>query len=538
MASPAVISPQEPTDADTDYGSGFSSDEEELTNLLSQADNKLPSIDLPDIEDNPIVNDVEYHDPPQTLRIPRVLGRERWSPSGEQIAKEAIHHAMQFPILPVNPGYPDLSHVLSASAGEEKPAAEPGKSEIDDTDTRSPLERFRARPKKALSVTDLVSPAWCELQYYYTMKYHGRKKRTPAMKRGTAVHRELEDQIYTTVKVDIESKEDAWGLRIWNVIQGLRTLQETGHTRELEIWGVVHGQVVNGVIDEVSYACPDPELEAELEKRSSSTEGGLPMDQTTLTDFFNASRGTSTARAPSGKGSRKRRIYLCDVKTRGAPSLPSNAAMRSTKYQLMLYHHILSNLVRDKVDLTIVAARYNFNIGTPFSDSFIAQIGNLNDEVKSTRPNAFDSSALPVSSQDPMAMLLAHNSLLQLWTLMISTLQGLLPDGAASLGRVLKVEYRSSSTAEIIGTRTFPMDEAMLQRYVELEMQWWKGERAPVGVVVEEAYKCRSCDFADMCEWRLQKVQDAVITSRRNGGRLPSRSQRKAGDALEETSIV
>src|ERR1700712_809658 len=85
-------------------------------------------------------------------------------------------------------------------------------------DIRSPLERFRTKPKKALSVTDLVSPAWCELQYWYTLTLHGRKKRTPAMKQGSKVHQKLEDQVHTTVKVDIQTKEDAWGLRIWNVI--------------------------------------------------------------------------------------------------------------------------------------------------------------------------------------------------------------------------------------------------------------------------------------------------------------------------------
>src|SRR6187402_1522359 len=133
-------------------------------------------------------------------------------------------------------------------------------------DMRSPLERFRTPPKKAFSVTDLVSPAWCELQYWYTLTKHGRKRRTPAMKEGTRVHRVLEEQVHTMVKIDITTREDAWGLRIWNVIQGLRTLRDTGQTRELEIWGTVDGLVVNGVIDELSYICPDTELEESLEK--------------------------------------------------------------------------------------------------------------------------------------------------------------------------------------------------------------------------------------------------------------------------------
>ena len=107
----------------------------------------------------------------------------------------------------------------------------------EEPDTRSPLERFRRPPKKPLSVTDLISPAWCELQYYYTLSKHGKKKRTPAMKQGTKIHKALEDEVHRMEPVTILTKEDGWGLRIWNVIQGLRTLKETGCTRELEIWG-------------------------------------------------------------------------------------------------------------------------------------------------------------------------------------------------------------------------------------------------------------------------------------------------------------
>ena len=71
----------------------------------------------------------------------------------------------------------------------------------------------------------------------------------------------MEEQVHTTVPVDVQTKEDTWGLKIWNVIQGLRTLRVTGMTRELEIWGVVDGQIINGIIDELSYTCTDPELE-------------------------------------------------------------------------------------------------------------------------------------------------------------------------------------------------------------------------------------------------------------------------------------
>ncbi len=378
-------------------------------------------------------------------------------------------------------------------------------------DTRSPLERFRTAPKKAFSVTDLVSPAWCELQYWYTLTKHGKKRRTTEMRQGSVVHQKLEDQVHTTVRVEVTTKEDAWALRIWNVIQGLKTLRYTGLTRELEIWGTVDGLVVNGVIDELSYVCPDTVLEDRMERPQTRHEP--PPNQTTIADFFRngSSGGTSMAeammaepRTPSTK------VYLCDVKTRGVRKLPVESAFKPTKIQLMLYHRLLTELATNSVDFTVITSRYKLDTDRVFSDSFLAQVGSVDGGIE---PDDMSEDGQP-SSQDSMETLLAHNNLSKLWVLMIQEFQITLPKGAASLGNVLKAEYRSRDEGEIIGSKTFPMQESVLTEYLDHEMQWWKGNREPEGVVVEEAFKCRSCEFADGCEWRLKKVEEAKAKSR------------------------
>lgn len=331
------------------------------------------------------------------------------------------------------------------------------------------------------------------------------------MKQGSVVHKELEDQVHKTVQIDISTKEDAWGLRIWNVIQGLRTLRETGQTRELEIWGVVHGLVVNGVIDELSYICPDKSLEDSLQKPAKTTQAEPAPDQPTISEYFGAASGSSLADATKSKRRyQSKKVYICDVKTRTARSLPSEGAFRPTKMQLMLYHNLLSSLAANSVDFSILTSRYDLDPLKSFSDSFIAQVGSINDDgfyEDRSSPNA--SQERGSWSQDSMTTLLGHNSLSALWTLMISEFQIALPNGAASLGNILKAEYRRSDTGEIMGSRTFAMDEPGLKSYVDHEMQWWKGERKPEGVVIEEAFKCRSCEFADDCEWRLNKIEEA-----------------------------
>ena len=88
MASPATSNDIEETlsDDDTDYGSDFSPEEAVLVEQLlsgKQAE-----------DDNPIVNEIEYHEALQNLRLPRIFGREERSPlfqaarAAEQVAEQ------------------------------------------------------------------------------------------------------------------------------------------------------------------------------------------------------------------------------------------------------------------------------------------------------------------------------------------------------------------------------------------------------------------------------------------------------------------
>lgn len=333
------------------------------------------------------------------------------------------------------------------------------------------------------------------------------------MKQGSKIHKTLEDQVHTTIPVDVQTKEDAWGLRIWNVIQGLRTLRATGQTRELEIWGTIDGLVVNGVIDELSYVCPDKVLE---ESRENLVKDETLPDQPTIAEFFKGIGGLTVDVSRNKRRYQSSKIYLCDVKTRSVRSVPSEMAFRPTKMQLMLYHNILSTLATNNVDFTILTDRYKLDPARVLSDSFIAQVGSLNDEIFYDAPSEPASSQDSIKdwSQDSMTTLLQHNTLSLLWSLMISELQITLPHGAESLGTILKAEYRSRDTGKVTGEKTFAMEEPELKAYLEMEMQWWRGEREAQGVVVEEAFKCRSCDFAEECDWRIKKVDEFMEKAR------------------------
>lgn len=342
------------------------------------------------------------------------------------------------------------------------------------------------------------------------------------MKQGSAVHKVLEDQVHTTVAVDIKSKEEVWGLRLWNVIQGLRTLRDTGMTRELEIWGVVDGLVVNGVIDELSYICPEPELE-EAEEKPNTAKGIHGADQMPITDFLGQStleshRTGAFNKLRSSLPEKPPKIYITDVKTRGTKTIPKGPSFRPTLMQLMLYHRILSDFATNKVIADVIFDRYALEADTPFSDGFIAQMGSLNGEdnflALDNPPTPQEDSAPPSSSQDSVTVLLAHNSLRKLWTLMMQEFAHTFPAGAKSIGNVLKAEYRTPTDGAILGNKTFLYDDKVMEEYLGSGMRWWRGERPAEGVCVEEAYKCRTCDFFDECSWRRNKIEEATLKMR------------------------
>jgi exonuclease V len=411
-------------------------------------------------------------------------------------------------------------------------------AEKSDGQQLSPLLRFRSFPKKPFSVSDLVAGAWCELQYYHTLTRlpGGKKTRTAAMKGGSKLHQKLEDEIYTTVTIEITKKEDAFGLKLWNIIQGLRTLRDTGMTREFEVWGLVDGQVVNGVIDHLSYDNPDPDFEKEV-KSSREPAKSDPKEQK-ITAFFQSPSKPQT--------NHSRQVFLTDVKTRASKNIPSGAALRPTKIQLLLYHRFLSDMAAGRLDFLRILQRYALEPDEQFSDTFVAQIGSLHDEIfDDAADDHSPTPSAPNSSPPGTSEMIRYRTLRSLITLLEAELRLTFPRGADSLGSLVNVEYRkragrrtsSGDAAEddntpddadagaLLGTNVMFVEPHALEAYLERDMQWWKGERRPDGVPIEEAYKCRSCEFADACEWRsgqdaeiLAAARKRVAGRRRAGG--------------------
>ncbi|KAK1749523.1 exonuclease V [Echria macrotheca] len=451
--------------------------------------------------------------------------------------------------------YPDLSRALSdaqkSSTDSRSRSENDSSSTTNSSNGRPPLLRFRTFPMKPLSVSDLTAGSWCELQHFYTLtRRDGKKTRTAAMKAGTAVHERLEREVYTTVAVEVRKREDNFGLKLWNIIQGLRTLRDTGIARELEVWGMVDGNVVNGIIDGLSYDNPDPELEEDV----ISSRGS----QTSQSSQHQLSLGNKT-------------IFVTDVKTRASKTPPSQAQVRAAIIQLFLYHRFLSQMASGRLDYLEVFKRYGLNPDETFSDVFMARIAALHEEVFSdvdsgatditeTTSDWYSTVSTPskLGARDDLprddqndVTFMKYRTLRSLLPLLKFEIQLTFPRGAATLGQIVAVEYRyrartaaddvyqplgldetsdKDKAGTVICTNSFYFEPDTLDAYLADNLQFWRGEREPRGVPLEEGFKCRLCEFVGECEWRMNLEQEAYRRAKLENAEREKEAVRQRGN--------
>lgn len=394
-------------------------------------------------------------------------------------------------------------------------------------------------------MTDLLSNTWCEQQFEYYL-VRGKKRSTPAMKAGTKIHKELEKEVHETVAVETETPEDRFGLRLFDMIQRLRGLRENGMTRELPVFALVRGMFVQGVIDEISYTKPIEEVYSVRDESTSASEddGGVKLPrkrgrkkkkgeiEAKSDDLKKQQSFMSNFIAPVPIKADLNVAHISDCKTRLRDSLPTASQFRGAELQLMLYHFLLTTMassVQSAAEIysrsspsstsagvsTIVTgedlfsqlfAARKLNPHANFTDGFLAQIISLLDESDlEMDSDSTHSITSPGIVRFPTSAHIMENPTL---SGLVQLLNISLPMSIPSLSNTLAVSYRSQQSSRLLATKTVEYSKERMEAHLDQVLQWWQGQRATVGVPIEEAWKCRSCDFADECEWRLHKVEE------------------------------
>jgi hypothetical protein len=142
-----------------------------------------------------------------------------------------VHNPATPKVAPViKDDFEDDELVAFAANLENIPPEKLAKQEKKKDRPNNPLFKYR---RGVLSVSDLSAQIWCEQQLIYKFLYpfvlndDGEIKRVddkPHMLRGTSLHLERELEIQTKITIECKTREDSYGVRLLNMIQGINGL--------------------------------------------------------------------------------------------------------------------------------------------------------------------------------------------------------------------------------------------------------------------------------------------------------------------------
>ncbi|KAL4223897.1 Mitochondrial 5'-3' exonuclease and sliding exonuclease [Mactra antiquata] len=177
-------------------------------------------------------------------------------------------------------------------------------------------------------------------------------------------------------------------------------------------------------------------------------------------------------------------LNLSEFKTRKFRSFPSKSQQNTHQLQVMLYKKLFDDLVKGNVSKDTVARHLRLDLHKAFGDDILQTIDSK---------------------------LLSSTNLSQLLDDLYTKIQ------CFTCVQELEIEYQHQESKDIIGKHSVTYDEDRLHHMFNDYIKFWKGKREVRGVDIEEAFKCQSCDFADICEWRKRKAEEC---SKRNKSKI------------------
>ncbi|XP_058601151.1 exonuclease V isoform X3 [Onychostoma macrolepis] len=171
----------------------------------------------------------------------------------------------------------------------------------------------------------------------------------------------------------------------------------------------------------------------------------------------------------------KGELVLNELKTRKQNSLPSFAQDKVNCLQVGLYKLLFDGLVRGEVKKDHVLNHLKLHSGQVLGAGVQAHAKSIGVLV-TTFEELVDALLITVSCSD-----LPCTDLLQ-------------------------IEYYHQGSSGPIGTRVAPFDEAQLRAELQGHLAYWRGQREPKGVDIEEAWKCKSCLYVQTCDWAKNRL--------------------------------
>lgn len=168
-------------------------------------------------------------------------------------------------------------------------------------------------------------------------------------------------------------------------------------------------------------------------------------------------------------------IDLCELKTKLSRTTSTKAQFRQHSLQVMMYKKLFDDAVKGKLTKDHIQKHLNLDLTKEFGDDLRSQIYNKFLDCKNL------------------------NELLDILLQRIQCLTCI---------SQLHLEYVHQQSGETISMQEITYNESQLCNFYSNCLKFWRGQRSPEGVDIEEAWKCQNCDFESLCEWRLKKAEE------------------------------
>lgn len=178
--------------------------------------------------------------------------------------------------------------------------------------------------------------------------------------------------------------------------------------------------------------------------------------------------------------SSKGELELKELKTRATPTLPRSAQKRSHELQVSLYKLLfdgmVSGVLQPDVFMQHLKLRPEQELGPQVKEHAIRSgliVSTFRDVLELTCLNLTYSDLPMIDS--------------------------------------LKLEYCFQGDGSFLGCDEVMFEKEKVSEQIQFYFSYWKGLREVRGVDIEDAWKCRMCDYSSVCEWRMQKTRSFTL---------------------------
>ncbi|XP_071994312.1 exonuclease V [Engystomops pustulosus] len=178
--------------------------------------------------------------------------------------------------------------------------------------------------------------------------------------------------------------------------------------------------------------------------------------------------------------SSKGELELRELKTRATPTLPGSAQRRSHEIQVSIYKILFDGMVSGVLQADVLIQHLKLRpeqeLGPPVKEHAMKcglTVSTFKDVMELTCLNLTYSDLPMIDS--------------------------------------LKLEYCFQGDGSLLGCDEVTFQKEKVLDQVTFYLSYWKGLRDFQGVDIEDAWKCRMCDYSSICEWRAQKTKNIAF---------------------------